>query len=140
MSKKHIKNNFKDLLKKHWFIFLIMIIGVILNIMVFKELGYKYTLNSDDLSYINSGITFLKTKTITMHGVLSAQTMPGMTFIIALFAFIFGTGSKLWLALKIFWILMGLLTIIIVYKISRLYIKNNIIAAIPSIFFLSVIV
>ena len=137
MMTKNLKNKIIYFFKTNWLISIIMILAIILNILVFKELGYKYTLNSDDASYINAGITLLKTGTLTMHGVLSAQIMPGMTFIIAFFAFIFGTGSKLIFALKIFWILMGLITIIYLYKTIKLY-TNNVIAAIPCIFFLSV--
>lgn len=56
-----------------------------------------------------------------MHGVISAQIMPGMTFLIAFMALIFGTGFKLMIALKILWMLMGILTIYIVYKTINLY-------------------
>ena len=130
---KKIKSNIKD----NYPIYLILIISLILNIAAMINLGYKYTLGSDDLSYIESGITFLKEGKITMHGVISAQIMPGMTYIISLFAFIFGTKNFLWLSLKIAWIIMGVATIYIVYKSIRLYCSNKFIAIIPCLFFLS---
>ena len=129
-------NNFKNLIKNNWLISIILLVAVVLNILIFNELGYMYSLNSDDASYINAGITFFQTGELTMHGVLSAQVMPGMTFLIGLFCLFFGTGSTLIFALKIFWMLMGLLTIIFVYKTIKLY-TNHIIAAIPCVFFLS---
>ena len=127
--KKHLKNNYP--------IYLLLLVSLILHIICLKELGYKYTLNSDDKSYVLSGIEFIKTGRITMHGVLSAQIMPGMTFLIALVSRVFGTGAKLWFALKVLWIIMGLITINIVYKISRIYIKSKHLSILPCIFFLS---
>jgi len=134
---KNLLCNIKEFMKHNWVICIILLISLILHILVLNELGYNYTLNSDDASYINSGITFLKTGSITMHGVISAQIMPGMTFLIALFALIFGSGSALLITLKIFWMLMGLCSIFIVYKIIRLY-TNQYFAALPCIFFLAI--
>ena len=131
------KNKFYEILKENWLIFLIIIVSLILHILTTIELGFKYSLNSDDASYIQSGVIFLKTGQITMHGVLSAQIMPGMTYLIAIVALIFGTGTKLVVSLKIFWMLMGITTIYIVYKIIRLYANNKYIAALPCIFFLA---
>lgn len=80
--------------------------------------GFSYTLSSDDLSYVNSGITFAKTGMVTMHenGWPSAQIMPGMPVLISLFVLVFGEGAGLWAALKIFWICMGTLTAWYVYR------------------------
>lgn len=72
-----------------------------------------------------------------MHDVLSAQIMPGMTFLIALFALIFGKGFALMISLKLLWLLLGLLTVYYVYKIIGLFTKNKIIAVLPCLFFLS---
>lgn len=124
------------LLKKNWPICLILLTSLILHILAFIELGYDYTLNSDDASYIKSGIVFYETGKITMHGVLSAQIMPGMTFLIAFFCLIFKTGSALMISLKILWIIMGLLTIVVIYKTIRLY-ANKYISALPCLLFLT---
>lgn len=113
-------------IKENWQIYIVILVSLILHILAIKELGFDYTLNSDDMSYIKSGITFLETGKITMHGVISAQIMPGMTFLISFFALFFGIGNVLIIALKIFWMLMGLCTIIVVYKIIRLYANKNI--------------
>lgn len=85
-------------------------------------LGVAYTLASDDLSYVKSGIVFAQTGTVTMHSVWpSAQIMPGMTWLIGLFALIFGRGTSLWLALKLLWCAMGSLTGVLVFQSVRLY-------------------
>lgn len=130
------KNKIKSLFLDNWCILAVLIISLILHILALKELGFNYSLNSDDADYIKSGIVFLQTGKITMHDVLSAQIMPGMTFLIAFMALIFGVGSKLIISLKILWLVMGLLTIYIVYKTIKLY-SNQYIAAISCLFFLA---
>ena len=130
------KNKIKSLFLDNWCILAVLIISLILHILALKELGFNYSLNSDDADYIKSGIVFLQTDKITMHDVLSAQIMPGMTFLIAIMALIFGVGSKLIISLKILWLVMGLLTIYIVYKTIKLY-SNQYIAAISCLFFLA---
>lgn len=126
--KLHVKDN--------WPIYIIIIISMVLHILVTKKLGFEYTLSSDDLSYVNSGITFAETGKVTMHGVISAQIMPGMTFLIALLVLIFGKGIVLWISLKFLWMLFGILTILFVYKSVRLY-ANKYVSVIPCLFFLS---
>ena len=130
------KNKKKSLLLDNWCILVVLIISLILHILALKELGFNYSLNSDDADYIKSGIVFLQTGKITMHDVLSAQIMPGMTFLIAFMALIFGVGSKLIISLKILWLIIGLLTVYTVYKTIRLY-SNQYIAAISCLFFLA---
>lgn len=43
-----------------------------------SRLGAAYSLKSDDISYMKAGITMYRTATLTMHGVISAQIMPGL--------------------------------------------------------------
>ena len=84
-----------------------------------SRLGAAYSLKSDDISYIKAGITMYRTATLTMHGVISAQIMPGLPALIALFAKIFGTGHGLWLALKVAWCFMGTLAAWFTYLTIR---------------------
>lgn len=121
----------------NWLIVIIMIISLVLHILAIKQLGFNYTLNSDDASYVKSGIVFLQTGEITMHGVISAQIMPGMTFLIAFMALIFGTGTKLMISLKVLWMIMGISTICVVYKTIKLY-TNKYISALSCLFFLAI--
>lgn len=100
---------------------LLMMFGIRLLSLIYY--GADYGLESDDLSYVNAAITFVETGQITMHGVLSAQIMPGMIWLITPFVLIFGKGATLWLALKIFWIIMGTLSAYGVYKIVRIFAK-----------------
>lgn len=72
-----------------------------------------------------------------MHGVISAQIMPGMTFLIAFMALIFGTGTKLMISLKVLWMIMGISTICVVYKTIKLY-TNKYISALSCLFFLAI--
>lgn len=127
--KKRIENN-KE-------IYLLLTILLLIRLFYLYKLGIKYNLDSDDLSYVNSGVTFLKTGTITMHGVLSAQIMPGMTFLIAFFSFLFGKSTFFWLMLKLFWIGMGLLSVLFFFKTVNLITKNKITSVISCFLFLS---
>lgn len=125
------------IIMNNWLIFIVMIISLVLHILAIKQLGFNYTLNSDDASYVKSGIVFLQTGEITMHGVISAQIMPGMTFLIAFMALIFGTGTKLMISLKVLWMIMGISTICVVYKTIKLY-TNKYISALSCLFFLAI--
>ena len=117
-------------------IILLLLVAFILRIGVLITKGPMYGLNSDDVSYVNSAITFVETGQITMHGVLSAQIMPGMPFMIAPFVLLFGKGYGLWLALKLLWITMGLASIFGVYKIVRIF-SNTYFAIFAACFFLA---
>ena len=125
------------IIMNNWLIVIVMIISLVLHILAIKQLGFNYTLNSDDASYVKSGIVFLQTGEITMHGVISAQIMPGMTFLIAFMALIFGTGTKLMISLKVLWMIMGISTICVVYKTIKLY-TNKYISALSGLFFLAI--
>ncbi len=123
-------------MKNHWMIYIVIFISLVIHVAAFVDLGFNYSLNSDDVDYVKSGIVFVQTGTITMHDVLSAQIMPGMTFMMAFFVLLFGTGQALIVAIKIFYMLMGLATIYVVYRTIRLY-TNQYFAAIPCLFFLA---
>lgn len=85
-------------------------------------LGYMYSLNSDDTSYVASGIYFAQTGTITMHEAFpSAQIMPGMTVLIGIVSLLFGEGAALWIVLKLLWITMGTLASWFIYRSVTLF-------------------
>lgn len=134
---KIVLKKITNVIIENWLICTIILASIILHILALKEVGFKYNLNSDDLHYVYSGIEFLKSGKITMHGVISAQIMPGLTFLIALLSLVFGTGYKLWVALKILYMLMGITTIVVVYKTMKIY-ANKAISAVPCLFFLAI--
>ena len=131
-----IKRKSKLLWMAHWPICVVLGIALVLHLLAFWELGYDYSLNSDDASYIKSGIRFLETGMITMHDVRSAQVMPGMTFFIAFVSFFFGSGDLFMVVLKLIWITMGLCTIGVTYRTMRLF-ANQYCAAVACMFFLA---
>lgn len=132
-----IKNKISKFVYGNWSILIVLTLSLILHILAFCEIGFNYSIKSDDASYVQSGITFLKTGKIIMHGVESAQIMPGLTFFIAFLALLFGTGSGLMIAIKISYMVLALLTIWTVYKTIRLY-TNQFISSLPCCFFLVV--
>lgn len=105
--------------RNHWVMLIIVWLLFFERLWMLSRLGAAYSLKSDDISYIKAGITMYRTATLTMHGVISAQIMPGLPLIIALFAKIFGTGRGLWLALKVAWCFMGTLAAWFTYLAIR---------------------
>lgn len=91
----------------HWVMLTIIWLLFFERLWMLSHLGATYGLKSDDLSYVKAGIVLYRTATLTMHDVVSAQIMPGLPLFIALFAKLFGTGHRLWLALKVAWCFMG---------------------------------
>ncbi len=119
-----VKGDFISSYKENKFAWAIMLSLLVVMLVALCELGITYSLNSDDLSYVNAGITFAKTGAITMHGSLSAQIMPGMPVFIGIISMIFGEGKLLWLVLKLIWIGMGVLTPYFAYKSVSLFVPK----------------
>lgn len=112
----------KERLKKHRLALFLLLLLFAVRLAALHELGARYTLWSDDASYVNSGIRFMETGMITIHSEWpSAQIMPGMPVLIALVARLFGTGHALWLALKLLWISMGTLAAWFLYRSVSLF-------------------
>lgn len=131
-----MKIKIKEFIKEYLGIAILVLVAFVLRLWMIDYLGIGYNLASDDMSYIKSGITFYETGSITMHGVLSAQIMPGMPVLIAIFVHFFGSGEALMPALKIFWIIMGSLVPFFVYKALRIH-TTRLISLIPCLFFLT---
>lgn len=113
---------------------LILLLLLFERLYMLSRLGPTYSLESDDLSYVKAGITLYETKTLTMHGVVSAQIMPGMPALISLFVPFFGTGERLWLALKVLWCIMGTLAPWFLYLAIREWAPKYA-ALLPTLFF-----
>lgn len=110
-------------------IYLVLIFALVLRITAMINLKPSYNIGSDDMAFIESGLIFKQDGKITMHYVESAKNMPGMTFIIYGFIMVFGELTEnFWIAIKLFWILMGIFAIYGVYKIIKLY-ANPVIAS-----------
>lgn len=116
-----MKKNILLFIKENKWILLIMILLYLQRLYGMYTLGIEYSLKNDDLSYVNSGIEFAKSRTITMHGVLSAQIMPGMPVLIGFFSFVFGEGKLLWLVLKLSWFTMNSITAFFIYKTVTIF-------------------
>lgn len=108
--------------KEHKAAIIVMAFLFIVRMALLYETGIEYNLESDDLSYVKSGIYFANTGTITMHNEYpSAQIMPGMTVLIGVFSLLFGEGKLLWLVLKLLWMAMGTLCAWYIYKSVYLF-------------------
>lgn len=108
--------------RREWLpcVLVLLLFGV--RLLALDTLNATYSLLSDDMSYIRSGIHLAQTGTLTMHNTYpSAQIMPALSGLIALFYLIFGEGTALWVALKLFWAAMGALSGWFLYHSVRLY-------------------
>lgn len=118
---------------EHKAILIVMGLLFIERILALCFLGLNYSLQSDDWDYIISGIVFANTGTVTMHGPVSAQIMPGMPYFTGLLSLLFGEGRLYLLALKLSWSLMGCLTAYFLYRNVTLFAPKwcGIVAALP---------
>ena len=114
--------NGKQLLRENWALCLALLVVFALHMWALRTLGVHHGLQNDDLSYLESGLTFAKTGVVSMHSTYpSAQIMPGMTYLIAFASLIFGDGVWLWAALKMLWAIFGTCTALFVYRSVHLF-------------------
>ena len=78
--KKKIINFYHDN-KVFCFVFFL---SILLHILAFISLGMKYNINSDDVRYLESGITLFKEGTLNLYGTKTIQIMPGLPLFIAI--------------------------------------------------------
>ncbi len=110
-----------NFIKENKHILIVIMLLILERFAALYELGIYYSLNSDDVSYIKSGIIFANEGSITILDHITAQIMPGMTVFIGAFSSVLGEGKLLWLALKLVWIVMGSLTAWFIYKTVNLF-------------------
>lgn len=127
------RRRLRGLMREHRAILIVMLLLFIERVLAFGFLKLDYSLHSDDFDYVRSGIIFANTGTITMHGQVSAQIMPGMTWFIGAVSFIFGEGRLLLLVLRLSWLLMGTLTALYIYRSVTLFAPKwcGVLAALP---------
>ena len=112
----------KWFLRPERLICLLLLLLLAERLLLFIQLGPGYLSYSDDEAYVKAGLYFAETGVISMWGPFpSAMIMPAMPVVIGLFSFIFGSGTALLVAVKLLWILMGVLTAYVVYKTVTLF-------------------
>ena len=120
MNNKSLKQK-NAFLQPDQLIQIFLVILFIERMLVFLQLGPDYNSGSDDINYVQSGITFAKTGMISYGGAYpSALIMPGMTVTVGLFCLAFGEGAGLWIALRVFWSILGVMTAWAAYRTAKL--------------------
>lgn len=120
-----IKNKAKIFTFKNT-LYVLMLFLLIERLIVMLNLGVDYNLANDDMGYVNSGITFANTGTVSIYSEYpSAMVMPGMAVLAGLVCKITGTGIMYWTGLKLLWICMGVLTAFAVYKSAALFVPRK---------------
>lgn len=117
------KTRLLDFFRREWLPCILVLILLAARLCALNELNATYSVGSDDISYMRSGIHLAKTGMLTMHerDIPTAQIMPGMSVLIAGFYLVLGEGNALWLGLKLFWVCMGALVGWFTYHSVRLY-------------------
>ena len=112
-----MKSRKRAYLRPDYIMYILLLVLLAERLYVFHELGADYMSYSDDHAYVDAGILFAKTGMISIWGPYpSAMIMPGMPVIIGLCSLLFGEGTELLIAVKLIWIVMGVLTAWVCYK------------------------
>ena len=124
-NKHKMSGRLAAFVRQHRAALVVMALLLLVRLMALYSLGFTYSIESDDLAYVESGIRFAQTGSITMHTEYpSAQIMPGLTVLIGLFSLVFGEGKLLWVALKLLWIVMGVCTAWYIYRCVSLFVPQ----------------
>lgn len=127
----------KKVIKENLVFIIVIIFIICLKLFTTINLGFDYTINNDDLSYVGSGINYCKYDVVSMHGTYpSAQIMPLMPIAIGNLACIFETRESLFIVLKLLYLSMSVITLFGIYKIVKLFTPNYI-AALSLLFFVT---
>ena len=124
-NKHKMSGRLAAFVRQHRAALVVMALLLLVRLMALYSLGFTYSIESDDLAYVESGIRFAQTGSITMHTEYpSAQIMPGLAVLIGLFSLVFGEGKLLWVALKLLWIVMGVCTAWYIYRCVSLFVPQ----------------
>ncbi|GAB1773415.1 ArnT family glycosyltransferase [Priestia megaterium] len=102
----------------------ILILGFVLRILTFFVYGYDINLSSDDENYRISAKTLLDTGMLTYveADIPTVHIMPGQVWLLTIPMLIFGKGTMSLIATKLMFIMIGILSIFLIYKLgSRLF-------------------
>lgn len=116
---------------KHFFsdpdkiIFAVMLLALAERIWMFFYIGSGVGSNSDDVAYVQSGIVFARTGTISVWSAYpTAIIMPGMPVLCGIFSLLFGEGVLYMDAMRWFWILIGCISPYVLYRCCALIIPK----------------
>ncbi len=112
---KRLKNKRIESADWAFLILLFLLLGE--RLLVFRELGYDYMIPADDMAYVEAGYYFIQTGVISVWGPHpTAMIMPGMPVVTGLMSLLFPLEAELIIALKMLWIVMGVMTAAVVYR------------------------
>lgn len=117
--------NYLKIKKNSAALIFILVTGLILRLGVLIKYGFNVTLDSDDLSYVNSAINLIKTGTLTYMYRTEPTVLitPGVPLILAGIFKIFDYGSFGMFVAKIVFIIIGIIGVYATYLIGK-YLKS----------------
>lgn len=114
-----------DLRNADDFIFIVIALAFIERIIMFFWLGSGALNDSDDVGYVQSGIEFARTGTISMWSSYpTALIMPAMPVVTGIFSMIFGEGNMYVDAVRICWIIFGCITVYFFYRSCCFFVRK----------------
>ena len=131
-----MKKNFINFYHNNKVFCYVFLLSIILHILAFISLGMKYNINSDDVRYLESGITLFKEGTLNLYGTKTVQIMPGLPLFIALIYEICRHKITTIIIIKICYFIFSLISLTYLYKIIKKFTTPKI-SALLCLLFLS---
>lgn len=113
----------------------ILIIAFIIRLLVIINHGVNLSLNSDDMGYVNSAINLLENGILSYHdpNEPTVHIMPGMTLILSVIFFIFGSGENGMYAAKIVFISIGTFSVFAMQLFAYSITKSKVVGYISAL-------
>ncbi|MDO4982361.1 MAG: glycosyltransferase family 39 protein [Eubacteriales bacterium] len=106
-------------------IFLVIAAAFVERLIMFFWLGSGALNDSDDVGYVQCGIEFARSGTISMWSAYpTALIMPAMPVVTGIFSMIFGEGNAYIDAVRICWIILGCITVYFFYASSCFFVRK----------------
>jgi len=111
------QRGFMALVNSEKAIWILVALALLERIIMFFYIGSGELHNSDDVAYVQSGIVFAQTGVISVWNPMpTAKIMPAMPVVTGLLSMIFGEGEAYINSIRILWIILGCVTVWVMYR------------------------
>ena len=111
------QRGFMALVNSEKAIWILVALALLERIIMFFYIGSGELHNSDDVAYVQSGIVFAQTGVISVWNPMpTAKIMPAMPVVTGLLSMLFGEGEAYINSIRILWIILGCVTVWVMYK------------------------
>ena len=111
------QRGFMALVNSEKAIWILVALALLERIIMFFYIGSGELHNSDDVAYVQSGIVFAQTGVISVWNPMpTAKIMPAMPVVTGLLSMLFGEGEAYINSIRILWIILGCVTVWVMYR------------------------